>query len=77
MGETTLDIGPGADISMAAGSCPGMVVLVNVGRGLGVNVGLGVLVGEALGVSARATSVPKTLAESAVNAITVGRYSGG
>ena len=35
IGETTLDIGPGAKIRIAAGSCPGMVVGVKVGPGVG------------------------------------------
>jgi len=70
-------MGPGAEISIAAGSCKGMVVCVKVGWGLEVSVGLGVRVGAALGVSTRATSVPILFAEFAVSAITVGRYSGG
>jgi hypothetical protein len=77
IGEITLDMGPGAEIWIAAGSCPGMVVLVNVGCGVGLRVGLGVLVGGKLGVRASATSVPSAFAASAVWAITVGRYSGG
>src|SRR5918993_3957043 len=77
MGETTLDIGPGAKIWIAAGSCPGIVVCVNVARGVGLRVGLGVLEGGMSGVKARATSVPSAFAASAVIAITVGRYSGG
>ena len=72
-----MDMGPGAKIWIAAGSCPGIVVCVKVGRGVGLNVGLGVLVGGKSGVRASATSVPKTFAASAVSAITVGRYSGG
>ena len=54
-----------------------MVVWVNVGPGGGLSVGRGVLEGSTVGVSASATSGPKTLAASAVIAITVGRYSGG
>jgi len=77
MGETTLDMGPGDWICITAGSCPGMVVAVDVGRGVGVRVGRGVLVGVTVGVSAIAVSVPEMFAASAVSAITVGRYSGG
>ena len=43
MGEITLDMGPGAKIWIAAGSCPGMVVCVKVGAGVGLSVGSGVL----------------------------------
>jgi len=77
IGETTLDIGPGAEIWIAAGSCPGMVVCVKVARGVGLSVGLGVFVGWRTGVRAKAVSVAEMLAASAVHAITVGRYSGG
>jgi len=77
IGETTFEIGPGAKIWIAAGSCPGMVVFVDVGWGVGLRVARGVLEGRTVGVSAKATWVPKTFAASAVNAITVGRYSGG
>jgi hypothetical protein len=73
IGETTFDIGPGAKIWIAAGSCPGIVVCVNVGRGVGLDVGSGISVGGAVGVRASATSVPNLFADSAVNAITVGR----
>jgi hypothetical protein len=54
-----------------------MVVCVNVGAGVGLNVGRGVFVGSTVGVRASATWVLKRLADSAVIAITVGRYSGG
>ena len=77
MGEITLDMGPGASIWIAAGSCPGMVVCVNVGRGRAVRVGLGVFVSGKLGVSARAVAVPDVFSASEVNATTVGKYSGG
>jgi hypothetical protein len=77
IGEITLDIGPGDWICMAAGSCPGIVVAVRVGRGVGVNVGKRVCVGRVVGVRAIAVCVPEMLAASAVCAITVGRYSGG
>jgi hypothetical protein len=77
MGETTFDIGPGAEISIAAGTCPGIVVCVKVGRGVGLSVGLGVSLGETLGVKAIAVSVAEVFTDSAVSAITVGRYSGG
>jgi hypothetical protein len=77
IGETTFDMGPGDWISIAANSCPGMVVAVKVGFGLGVLVGLGISVGAWVGVRANAVSVIEIFAASAVNAITVGRYSGG
>jgi len=77
IGEITLDIGPGAKIRIAAGSCPGMVVGVKVGPGMGLSVGSGVSVRDCWGVRAIAVSVPEMFAESAVRAITVGRYSGG
>ena len=77
IGEVTLDMGPGAKIWIAAGSCPGIVVWVNVAWGVGLRVGRGVSEGNTGGVSARATSVPIIFAASAVRAITVGRYSGG
>ena len=48
IGETTLDIGPGAKIWIVAGSCPGMVVCVNVVWGVGLRVGPGVWVEERL-----------------------------
>jgi hypothetical protein len=70
-------MGPGAKIWIAAGSCPGMVVAVKVARGVGLSVGRGVLLGRTVGVRASATSVPRRFAASAVNAITVGTYSGG
>lgn len=54
-----------------------MVVAVNVGLGLGVLVGLGIFVGNSVGVNALLVCVPEMLAASTVNAITVGRYSGG
>ena len=54
-----------------------MVVCVNVARGVGLNVGSGVSLGERTGVKAKAVPVAEILAASAVNAITVGRYSGG
>jgi len=41
IGETTLDMDPGAKIWIAAGSCPGIVVCVNVARGVGLRVGNG------------------------------------
>jgi len=77
IGEITFDIGPGAKIWIDAGLCPGMVVWVKVGRGLGLDVGLGVFVGDRDGVKAMAVSVAELLAASAVRAMTVGRYSGG
>src|SRR5688572_19953706 len=77
IGEITLDMGPGAKIWIAAGSCPGIVVWVNVAWGVGLRVGRGVWEGSTGGVSASATSVPILFAASAVSAITVGRYSGG
>jgi len=77
IGDITFDIGPGDWICIAAGSCPGMVVTVNVGRGVGESVGRGVLVGRLVGVNAIAVSVPEMPAASTVSAITVGRYSGG
>ena len=54
-----------------------MVVSVNVGIGVGLSVGLGVRVGGSVGVNAITVSVAERFAASAVNAITVGRYSGG
>jgi hypothetical protein len=77
IGETTFDIGPGDWISIAASLCPGIVVAVNVALGLGVRVGAGVSEGASLGVKATAVSVMDVFAAPAVNAITVGRYSGG
>ena len=77
IGEITLDMGPGAKIRIAAGSCPGMVVAVKVGPGVGLRVGSGVSVENCCGVRAFAVSVPEMFAESAVKALTVGRYSGG
>ena len=78
IGEITLDIGPGAKIRIAAGSCPGMVVGVKVGPGMGLSVGSGVSVRDCWGVRAIvAVSVPEMFAESAVRAMNVGRYSGG
>lgn len=73
----TFDIGPGEKIWIAAGSCPGMVVAVNVARGVGLKVGVGVSDGERTGLRAMAVSVAELLAASAVKAMTVGRYSGG
>ena len=77
IGEITLDIGPGAKIRIAAGLCPGMVVCVNVGRGVGLSVGSGVLVEGCCEVGTTAVSVSEMFTESAVSAMTVGRYSGG
>lgn len=77
MGEVTFDIGPGAKIWIAAGSWPGMVVSVRVGIGVGLNVGSGVSVGGCVGVKAITVSVAETFAAPAVNAMIVGRYSGG
>ena len=77
IGEITLDIGPGAKSRIAAGLCPGIVVCVKVGRGVGLLVGSGVSVGDCCGVPAIAVSVPEMFAESAVSAMIVGRYSGG
>jgi hypothetical protein len=77
IGEITLDMGPGEKTWIAAGSCPGIVVCVNVARGKGVRVGAGVFEGVNTGVKAKAVSVSEILAASAVNAMTVGRYSGG
>src|SRR5688572_16679211 len=54
-----------------------MVVCVKVGIGVGLNVGSGVSVGACVGVKAITVSVPEIFADSAVNAMTVGRYSGG
>ena len=62
---------------MAAGLCPGIVVAVNVGRGVGERVGGGVLVTVLTGVRATAICVPEMSAARTVSAITVGRYSGG
>src|SRR5688500_10310333 len=76
-GEITLDIGPGAQIRIAAGTCQGMAVSVKVGAGEGVRVGSGVFVSVGCGVRATAVSVPDLFAASAVSAMTVGRYSGG
>jgi len=70
-------MGPGAAISIAAGSCPGIVVIVKVGRGVGDNVGRGVRVGGEVGVRAITVCVPERFPASTVSAITVGRYSGG
>ncbi len=77
IGEITFDIGPGEEIRIAAGSCPGIVVAVNVAFGRGVRVGAGVFVGGRTGVKAKAVSVSEIPAASAVSAMTVGRYSGG
>ena len=77
IGEMTLDIGPGEVIWIAAGLCPGIVVAVKVGCVVGVRVGNGVFVGGIIGIDAIAVSVDETIAESAVSAITVGKYSGG
>jgi hypothetical protein len=77
IGEITLDMGPGEKIWIAAGSCPGMVVAVKVALGKGVRVGAGVSEGESWGVRAKAVSVSEMRADSAVSAMTVGRYSGG
>ena len=77
IGEITLDMGPGNWICIAAGSCPGIVVAVNVGRGVGESVGRGVLVGSLVGVNAIDVPVPEMPAASTVKAMTVGRYSGG
>ena len=77
IGEITFDMGPGAWICIAACSCPGIVVAVNVGRGVGERVGRGVLVAELTGVKATAICVPEMPAASTVSAITVGKYSGG
>jgi hypothetical protein len=54
-----------------------MVVGVKVALGRGVRVGAGVSEGGSIGVKAKAVSVNEMLADSAVNAMTVGRYSGG
>jgi hypothetical protein len=54
-----------------------MVVGVKVAFGRGVRVGAGVSEGDSTGVNAKAVSVSEMLADSAVNAMTVGRYSGG
>jgi hypothetical protein len=77
IGETTLDIGPGAKIWIAAGLCQGMFVCVKVGAGEGVSVGSGVSVGDGCGVRAMAVPVPERLAEFAVSAMAVDTYSGG
>jgi hypothetical protein len=77
IGEITLDMGPGEKICIAAGSCPGMVVGVKVAFGRGVRVGAAVSDGTSMGAKAIAVSVSEMLAASAVNAMTVGRYSGG
>jgi hypothetical protein len=77
IGEITLDIGPGAKIRIAADLCPGIVVCVKVGLGVGLRVGSGVFVGDCCGVRASAVSVSEMFAESAVSAMIVGRYSGG
>ena len=78
IGETTLDMGPGAKIWIAAGSCPGMVVCCEgCARGGSLALALVYRVGGRTGVKAKAVSVAEMLAASAVNAMTVGRYSGG
>ena len=77
IGEITLDMGPGAWISMAAGLCQGTSVTVGLGGVVGVNVGKRVRVGTLVGVRAIEVCVPAMLAASAVCAITVGKYSGG
>jgi hypothetical protein len=77
IGETTLDIGPGDWIWIAAGSWPGMVVAVDVGLGLGVSVGTGISVGKSVGRMVIAAWVAAAFAAYAVSAITVGKYSGG
>ena len=59
IGEITFDMGPGAWICMAAGLCPGIVVAVNVGRGVGERVGGGVWVTVLTGVRATAICVPE------------------
>ncbi len=77
IGETTLDMGPGDWISIAAGSWPGIVVAVNVAWGVGETVGSGVSVGAISGIDAIEVPVAEKAAASAVSAMTVGRYSGG
>ena len=77
MGDTNLDIGPGAMNWIVAFLCPGMVVGVNVGKDVGLRVGSGISVGRSVGIEAIYVSVAAILTDSAVSAITVGRYSGG
>ena len=79
----TFDIGPGEMNWTALRAWPGMEVGVFVGLGVGVSEGSGVSVGSSnalgtiVGVKAIAVSVPNTFADSAVKAMTVGKYSGG
>jgi len=77
MGDMTFDIGPGATKRIAPKRCQGMGVAVDVGRGVKVKVGRGVSDGNSVGMDAMAVSVPEAFTALAVNAITVGRYSGG
>jgi len=77
IGDTTLDIGPGDRISIAAGSCPGIVVAVEVALGVGERVGSAVSVGKPVGSTVIKACVAAAFAASAVSAMTVGRYSGG
>ena len=77
IGDMTLDMGPGEMICMAAGSCPGIVVAVKVALGVGERVGSGVSVGKPLESKTNAVSVADMFPASTVDAITVGRYSGG
>jgi len=75
-GEVTLDIGPGIRIRICAPGGVGDGVGVFVGSGvggIGVSVGVEVTVGGAIFVSASMVF----MAEFAVNAMTVGRYSAG
>jgi hypothetical protein len=77
IGETTLDIGPGDVMRIAACLCPGIDVGVNVGAGVNVEVGLGMFVAVISASDANAVSVAARFADSAVCAMTVGRNSGG
>ena len=77
IGEINFDIGPGELNRTAAVAWPGMEVGVFVALGVNVRVGIGSSVGISVGVNAIAVAVPELFADSAVSAITVGKYSGG
>ena len=67
----------------APSACSGMDVAEPVGKGVGVSEGMDVSVGSGVsvdlktGVKASAVEVMDTFTALAVNAITVGKYSGG